>query len=113
MLELTLSMGIYCCGAPKARNKRQLAIWGKLQPIRFLDVGGQSVDDLLASHINDRDRSVVGVGDPDLLAIGRYVKSLRAATDGNKTDEHKKSAMVRYESAQMIRAAAGQSERPV
>src|SRR5271157_1193729 len=66
-----------------ARNKRQLAIWGKLQPIRSLDVGGQSVDDLLARHINDRDRSVVGVGDPDFLAIGRYVKSLGAPTDGN------------------------------
>src|ERR1700722_1600569 len=68
----------------KARNKRQLAIRGKLQPIRFLDVGGQSVDDLLARHINDGDRSIVGVGDPDLLAIRRYVKSLRATTDGNQ-----------------------------
>jgi hypothetical protein len=28
------------------------------------------------------------------------------------TDEHNKSAMTRYESAQMTRAAAGQSERP-
>jgi hypothetical protein len=25
---------------PKALNKRQLPIWGKLQPIRFLHVGG-------------------------------------------------------------------------
>jgi hypothetical protein len=69
---------------PKARNKRQLPIWRKLQPIRFLHVGGQSFNDLLARYINDRDRSVVGVGDPDLLAIGRYVKSLRAATTGIK-----------------------------
>src|SRR5580700_10723007 len=69
---------------PKARNKRQLAIWGKLQPIRFLDVGGQSFDDFLARHINDGDRSIVGIGHPDLLAIRRYVKSLRATTDRNQ-----------------------------
>jgi hypothetical protein len=40
--------------------------------------------------------------------VERYVHP----TDEHKTDEHKKTAMVRYESAQMIRAAAGQSAPP-
>jgi|ERR1700677_1119534 hypothetical protein len=43
------------------------------------------------------------LGHNSIRIVERYV---------HPTDEHKKSAMVRYESAQMIRAAAGQSERP-
>ena len=59
-----------------ARNKRQLAIWGKLQPIGSLDVGGQSVNDLLARYINDRDCSVVGVGDPDFRPSVRRTRGI-------------------------------------
>jgi site-specific recombinase XerD len=43
------------------------------------------------------------LGHNSIRIVERYV---------HPTDEHKKSAMVRYESAQMIRAAAGQPERP-
>ncbi len=43
------------------------------------------------------------LGHNSIRIVERYV---------HPTDEHKKTAMVRYESAQMIRAAAGQSERP-
>jgi hypothetical protein len=43
------------------------------------------------------------LGHNSIRIVERYV---------HPTDEHKKNAMVRYESAQMTRAAARQSERP-
>lgn len=43
------------------------------------------------------------LGHNSIRIVDRYI---------HPTDEHMKSAMVRYEAAQMIRAAAGQSGRP-
>jgi integrase len=43
------------------------------------------------------------LGHNSIRIVERYV---------HPTDEHKKSAMVRYEAAQMARAQAGQVERP-
>jgi site-specific recombinase XerD len=43
------------------------------------------------------------LGHNSIRIVERYV---------HPTDEHKKSAMARYESAQITRAAAAQSERP-
>jgi hypothetical protein len=53
----------------QARNKHALSVRSELQTVRAAQTGVQGLCHGLAGHRNDRDASVMGVGNPNFPAI--------------------------------------------
>src|SRR5215831_19012951 len=67
----------------QAGDENRLSVRRKLQAVGPSDVGVQGPSHTLAGYIDDGNSSVLGVRDPELFAVRRYVKTFGASAHGD------------------------------